>query len=121
MSIAFGSLHGPVWFPPLLNIFSSSLFSPVCGAPTYQVICPPFPPYDPPLYPPLGCAFPPRRATFLPNIFSSALLCLWFLSNLTALSCHSPIVVGSSSALASFLLIALFNPLLNSSMRGHPL
>jgi len=57
-------------FPPL------SLFSPVCGTPAHQVICPPFPPYDPFSKPPLGYAFPPGHATFLPNILSSALLCL---------------------------------------------
>jgi len=65
-------------------------------------------------------AFLPGCATFLSNTLSFALLCLWFLSNLTALSCHSPIVVGGSSASANFLLIAPFNPFLNSSMRSLP-
>ena len=111
----------PVWVPPLLNGFSPSpspLYPPpVLGPPALYVICPPLPPYNSLSYPSLGCTFPSGCAVFLSNTFSSALLYLWFLSNLIALSCHSPMVVGSSFASASLLLIALFNSLLNSSMR----
>ena len=113
ISIAFGSLLEPIWVPPLLNIFPSP--PPLYLPPVLYVICPPLPPYDPL---PLGCAFPSGYAVFLPNILSSILLCLWFLSSLTILSCCSPMVVSSSSASASFLLILPFNPLLNSLIRG---
>ena len=58
---------------------------------------------------------------FLPNILSSPLLCLWFLSNLTDLSYHSSIELGGLSASANFFLIPPFNPLLNSSIKGCPL
>ena len=74
------------------------------------MIWPPLPLYDPPLKPPLGCIFPYGYTTFLPNILSSALLCLWFWSSLTALSCHSSIVLGGFSASTNFLLSTLLNP-----------
>ena len=111
-SIALGSLAGPdcsplFWWP--------SLYWP----PSLHVIYPPLSPYDPLLNPSLGYAFPCGHTIFLPNILSSALLCLWFLSNLTALSCHSSIVLGGLSASANFFLSTLLNSLLNSSMRGH--
>jgi len=50
-----------------------------------------------------------RCTAFLPSILCSALLCLWFLSNLTALSCHSPMVDGGSSASANFVMIDLIS------------
>ena len=122
ISIAFRSLLGSIWVPSLLNMFPSlppPLYPPpVLGPPTLYVICPPHPPYN---YSSLGYAFPSGHTVFLPINLSSALLCLWFLSNCTVLSCHSPMVVGRLSDLASFLLMALFSPLLNSLMRGHPL
>ena len=112
--IVLGSLTGPgclplFWYPPLY--WSSSLY----------MICSPLLLYDPPPNPPLGYVFPCGYIVFLPNIRSSALLYLWFLSSLTALSCHSSIVLGGLSASANFFLISPFSPLLNSSMRGHPL
>jgi len=59
-----------------------------------------------------------RCTIFLPNILSSALLCLWFLFNLTNLFYHSSIELGGLSASINLLLILLFNSLLNSSMKG---
>ena len=90
--------------------FSSSI-SPT-GVFALYVICPPLPPYDPPLYSSFGCAFLAGCTTFLSNNLFSAFLCLWFLSSLTVLSCYSLMVVGGLSASASFLLIVPFNPLL---------
>ena len=77
--------------------------------------------YDSPPNPPLFCAYPNGHAVFLPNILFSTLLCLWFLFNLTNLFYHSSIELEGLSASANLLLILLFNPLLNSSMRGCPL
>ena len=95
---------------------------------------------SPPLHPPLGtqpplnvprwgqpCLIPPCGVLVpwdcaIPAItLSSDLLYLVFLSNLTACSCHSVIILGRDSTSANFLLIVLFSPLLNSSINALPL
>ena len=83
------------------------------------MICFSLPLYDLPPNPSFCCVFPNRCTIFLPNILSSALLCLWFLFNLTVFSYHSSIVQEGLSASANFLLIPPLNPPLNSSIRGH--
>ena len=87
-------------------------------APVFYMICPPLPLYNSLPNSPLCCIFSKECAMFLFNIFS-ALFCLWFLSNLTDHFCHYSIELEELSASANFLLIPLFNPLLNSSMRGY--
>ena len=115
-SIALGS-RAPC--PPSL-LLASPLNPPLC------------PPRKPPWFPLFQKGLNPldsyasgglatRAAPFPPNTFSSALLCLRFLSNLTDLSHHSSIVTGGNSASASLLLMFPFSPLLNSSTRGLPL
>jgi len=83
------------------------------------VILSPLPLYNPPLSSSLDCTFSCGCTTFLSNILFSALFCLWFLSSLTAFFCYSSIVLEELSASANFLLIPLFSPLLNSSIRGY--
>ena len=111
-SITLGSLTGPscpplFWYPPLywslvLHVIWLSLFL-----------------YDPPPNLFLCYVFPDKHAIFLSNILSSALLCLWFLSNLTTLFCYFLIVQRELFAFANFLLIPSLNPLLNFSIRGY--
>ena len=111
-SITLGSLADPSYLPLFW-------YSPLCWFPGLYMICSPLPPYDPSPNTPLGYTFLCGHTAFLPNILFSTLLCLWFLSTLTALFYHSSIMQRGLSASASFLLIPPLNPLLNSSMRGY--